>query len=285
MEFRQSYSYFCSFHNFGINTHEAQGAWIGGGGADLDEGPGEPAGDGAVGVKTAFAGVEVEDGAREAVVAAQEPVAPFGMIGEDARFAREILGELPASVGGALSDVRLDSGGELSEAGAEADSVLGGDGERAAATLVATGTTGQPVSSELASVGKGRVDCRKDANFPARVVWRDHLSSVLEIFSIFSIFALFYGVAVYGWMREGLRERRRAQILDAALPALLGQDIHRARELMGEPSKIEFGMSGRRLYIWRPPATLGLPETPALTVVTLTVEANDIVSATSWKAD
>ncbi|MBY0503906.1 MAG: hypothetical protein K2X03_08345 [Bryobacteraceae bacterium] len=107
---------------------------------------------------------------------------------------------------------------------------------------------------------------------------------MLEIASIFSIFALLYGVAVYGWMREGLRERQRARILDAALPALLGQDVHEARDLLGEPSRIEFGMSGRRLYIWRPPA-LPLPETPALTVVTLTVEANDVVSATSWKAD
>ena len=124
-----------------------------------------------------------------------------------------------------------------------------------------------------------------DANFRTLVVRRDHRIGVLEIFSIFSIFALFYGVAVWGWVREGLRERRRAEILDFALPALLGHHVNEARTLMGEPSKIEFGMSGRRLYIWRPPVALKLPETPALTVVTLTVEANDIVSGTSWKAD
>ena len=86
-------------------------------------------------------------------------------------------------------------------------------------------------------------------------------------------------------MREGLRARRRAEILDRALPALLGQDVQQARALLGEPSKIEFGMSGRRLYIWRPPTARALPETPELTVVTLTVEANDIVSRTSWKTD
>jgi hypothetical protein len=108
---------------------------------------------------------------------------------------------------------------------------------------------------------------------------------VIEIFSVFSIFALFYGLAVYRWVREGLRARRRAEILDRALIPLLGQDIHPVRELLGEPTKIEFGMSGRRLYIWRPPSTLSLPETPELIVVTLTVEANDVVSSTSWKAD
>ena len=99
------------------------------------------------------------------------------------------------------------------------------------------------------------------------------------------MFALFYGVAVFGWMREGLRVRRRAKILDRALPALLGQDVQQARALLGEPSKIEFGMSGRRLYIWRPPTALALPETPELTVVMLTVEANGIISRTSWKTD
>ena len=159
------------------------------------------------------------------------------------------------------------------------------DGKRAAAALVAARAASQPRSSAAARFGKGRVGGSQNANFRKLFSRVDHLTAVLEIFSIFSIFALFYGVAVYGWMREGLRERRRAQILDTALTALLGQDVHRARELMGEPSKIEFGTSGRRLYIWRPPLTLGLPETPALTVVTLTVEANDTVSGTSWKAD
>jgi len=108
---------------------------------------------------------------------------------------------------------------------------------------------------------------------------------VLELLSLLFIFALFYGIAVYGWMREGLRERRRARILDAELPRLLGRNVQEARVLMGEPTKIEFGMSGRRLYIWRPPEALALPETSLLVVVTLTVEANDTVSGTSWKTD
>ncbi len=108
---------------------------------------------------------------------------------------------------------------------------------------------------------------------------------MLEIFCVFSIFAGLYGVAMYGWMREGLRARQRARILDDRLPAMLGQNIHQVRTLMGEPRKIEFGMSGRRLYIWRPPTALALPETPDLIVVTLTVEADDIVSETSWKTD
>lgn len=108
---------------------------------------------------------------------------------------------------------------------------------------------------------------------------------MLEIFCMFLIFAGLYGVAMYGWMREGFRARRRARILDQRLPSWLGQDIHRVREFMGDPTRIEFGMSGRRLYIWRPPTALALPETPELIVVTLTVEANDVVSETSWKTD
>ena len=108
---------------------------------------------------------------------------------------------------------------------------------------------------------------------------------MIEIFSIFSIFALFYGIAVWGWVRAGLRDRRAARMLDRALPPLLGQGVQRARQVLGEPSRIEFGMSGRRLYIWRPPVALSLPETADLIVVTLTVEADDTVSGTSWKVD
>ncbi len=108
---------------------------------------------------------------------------------------------------------------------------------------------------------------------------------MIEIFSIFSIFALFYGIAVWGWVRAGLRDRRAARMLDRALPPLLGQGVQQARQVLGEPSRIEFGMSGRRLYIWRPPVALSLPETADLIVVTLTVEADDTVSGTSWKVD
>lgn len=147
----------------------------------------------------------------------------------------------------------------------------------------------KPLPRPFTCFGESRIDGGKHANFAVIFdslrLWRDHLNSVLEIFSIFSIFAIFYGIAVYGWMREGYRGRRRARILDTKLPPLLGRDIREARALLGDPSRIEFGMSGRRLYIWRPPEALALPETSDLIVVTLTVEANDVVSATSWKAD
>ncbi len=186
---------------------------------------------------------------------------------------------------GALPDLGLIERQQSGEALAQAACVLLGDGEGPAAALIATGAAGEPIAGPLARCGESGVDSGQHTNFRTRIVGRDHQSSVLEIFSIFSIFALVYVVAAYGWLRDGLRERRRARILDGVLPALVGQDIRRARELLGEPSQIEFGMSGRRLYIWRPPVRPALPVTPALTVVTLTVEANDMVSETSWKAD
>jgi len=253
----------------------------------LDKRASQTAGDGPVWVEAAFAVVEIEDWAGEACVAGKEPVAPFGGGGECAggEVAGEVRGELGADGLGAPADVGLVGLWQGCEALLEAAGVPRGDGKGTAAAIVAAGAAGEPGTGAVTSFSEGGVDGGQDANFHALFVRRDHLRNVLEIFSIFFIFALFYGVAVYGWVREGLRERRRARILDAALLALLGEDVHRARDLMGEPSKIEFGMSGRRLYIWRPPATLALPETPALTVVTLTVEANDMVSATSWKAD
>jgi len=220
-------------------------------------------------------------------VASKEPVAPIGSRSEDCggEVSGEVLGKNGAGAAGAFANVGLLSLGQGRETLLEPAGVLRGDRKGTAAAVVATGAAGKPVAGALTSFGEGGVDGSEDANFRALFDRRDHLNDVLEIFSIFSIFILFYGIAVYGWVREGLRERRRARILDTELPALLGEDVHRARDLMGEPSKIEFGMSGRRLYIWRPPSTLKLPETPALTVVTLTVEANDMVSATSWKAD
>ena len=190
-----------------------------------------------------------------------------------------------AGFAGAALDVRLGGGIEGGQPGLQSPGIGGRNRKGTAAAFVATRVAGKPITCPSARLGKGGIDGREHPNFRTLRFWRDHLSSVLEIFSIFSIFALFYGVAVFGWMREGLRVRRRAEILDRVLPALLGQDVHRARALLGEPSKIEFGMSGRRLYIWRPPTALALPETPELTVVTLTVEANDIVSRTSWKTD
>ena len=190
-----------------------------------------------------------------------------------------------AGVVGAALDLSLGASVEGGQPGPEPPGIGGRNGKGTAAAFVATGTAGKPIARPLARLGKGGIDGREHPNFHTLRFWRDHLSSVLEIFSIFSIFALFYGVAVFGWMREGLRVRRRAEILDRTLPTLLGKDVHQARDLLGEPSKIEFGMSGRRLYIWRPPPALALPETPELTVVTLTVEANDIVSRTSWKTD
>ena len=225
-------------------------------------------------------------------MAGEEPLAPFGQGLEVSGLevsGLEVSGEFGghdrAGFGGAEADLGLVGRGQGGQALTEAVGVEGGDGEGTPAAVVATGPAGEPGTGEFASLGKGGVGGGEYANFRTLVVRRDHRIGVLEIFSIFSIFALFYGVAVWGWVREGLRERRRAEILDFALPALLGHHVNEARTLMGEPSKIEFGMSGRRLYIWRPPVALKLPETPALTVVTLTVEANDIVSGTSWKAD
>ena len=186
---------------------------------------------------------------------------------------------------GPALDVSLCRGIKGRQPGPQSPGIDGRNGKGTAAAFVAAGVAGKPIPCPLARFGKGGIDGREHPNFRTLRFWRDHLGSVLEIFSIFSMFALFYGVAVFGWMREGLRVRRRAEILDRELPALLGKDVHQARALLGEPSKIEFGMSGRRLYIWRPPTALALPETPELTVVTLTVEANDIVSRTSWKTD
>ena len=238
-------------------------------------------------VEAAFPGFEIENRTGQAGVAGEEPFAPLRMGGECAggEVAGEILGHEEAGLLGALPDLGLIERRQSGEAVAEAAGVLLGDGERPAAALIATGAASEPIAGPLARFGESSVDSGQHANFRTRIVWRDHQSRVLEILSIFSIFALLYVVAAYGWLRDGLRNRRRAQILDGALPALLGQDIRRARELLGEPSKIEFGMSGRRLYIWRPPLWLALPETATLTVVILTVEANDMVSETSWKAD
>lgn len=220
-------------------------------------------------------------------MAREEPLTPLFRVSEGAggEVTRKVFGHLLPGLTRPFRDGGLYFGRQCGKTGAQPPRILCRDRERPAAAFVATGVAREPIARAFPRFGEGRIDRRQHANFHALLVWRDHLSSVLEIFSIFSIFALFYGVAVYGWVRAGLRERCRAQILDAALPALLGQNVHQARALMGEPSKIEFGMSGRRLYIWRPPTALALPETPELTVVTLTVEANDIVSRTSWKAD
>ncbi len=136
----------------------------------MDEGTGQPAGDGTVGVEAAFAGLEVEHWAGQTIVTGEEPFAPFGFAGEGAgvEVTGEVVGDLAADLGGAFLNVGLDGGVQGGEAFEEAVGVLGGDGERAAAALVTAGMAGDPFAGFFASFGEGGVNGGEDANFLAR---------------------------------------------------------------------------------------------------------------------
>lgn len=106
---------------------------------------------------------------------------------------------------------------------------------------------------------------------------------VFEFVAFILIFAILYGIAVTGWIRKARGNKQREAMLNQMLGALRGRRIQEAAEQFGEPSEIVFGSSGARLYIWKQPAGPALPKGSGVVVITVNVDAADIVTGSSWK--
>jgi hypothetical protein len=79
------------------------------------------------------------------------------------------------------------------------------------------------------------------------------------------------------------RNQRRAMAMGEQLNQLPGKSAWDAEKILGPPTEIVEGTSGRHLYIWK---SLNLPNIPkggGLLVVTLTVGADGSVAETHWQ--
>jgi hypothetical protein len=107
---------------------------------------------------------------------------------------------------------------------------------------------------------------------------------VVVEFLVFVVFCyIFYGVWLARHLLNRWRTRRREATLVRLVASFAGKPVSEAQRALGPPVEILDGPSGRRLYVWRPPASRAIPPAPGVVVVTTTVEADGTVAETSWR--
>jgi len=82
---------------------------------------------------------------------------------------------------------------------------------------------------------------------------------------------------------SNLRERRRAKAIGVELSHLPGKMAWEAERVLGPPTEIVDGSSGRQLYIWKALDLPHIPRSSSLMVVTLTINSDGSVSDTHWQ--
>lgn len=70
---------------------------------------------------------------------------------------------------------------------------------------------------------------------------------MIEILSLILIVAFFFTLSL---VQRAFRRRRERRATERA-HGLRGRKVSEARAWLGEPTEIVFGVSGRRLYVWK----------------------------------
>jgi hypothetical protein len=102
------------------------------------------------------------------------------------------------------------------------------------------------------------------------------------ILLVLSILVLcLFNIGKQAWDRR--RRRRRGLALESRMAELAGQKAWEAEKWWGPPTEVAEGSRGRRLYIWKRERMAGIPEALGLIVVTLTVDAENVVEGTHFE--
>lgn len=66
------------------------------------------------------------------------------------------------------------------------------------------------------------------------------------------------------------------------LQTMEGKELAGAEAMLGPATEIVNGSGGRRLYLWKAPECRAIPHADLLLIITLTVNADGIVTHATW---
>lgn len=79
------------------------------------------------------------------------------------------------------------------------------------------------------------------------------------------------------------RDRLRRTQMDAIVSEFTQQPLLALVAAFGDPYETATGLSGRALYIWKAPPNQKLPRGTGLLTLTVTVEADGLISEIEWR--
>jgi hypothetical protein len=83
--------------------------------------------------------------------------------------------------------------------------------------------------------------------------------------------------------RRARRDRHRGVEMNGLAAQFTNQAAADLVRMLGEPYEVVHGLSNRAMYVWKAPPNKKLPQGSGLLTVSVTVEADGIISEIAWR--